>query len=277
MKKRKPTIIVWDIETSYSLAATFNFFQTTIPHDNILRDWNLLSVAWKKLGENKVHVETVPATATCDDAHLCQLVQEITDEADCLIHHNGDRFDIKKLNARIIYNGLQPIKNMPKCYDTLKIARNNFAFSSNRLDYIAKFLGYPGKVDTPKGMWLDLLIDMQEKAGYSEAYVDKLLRSMAKYNKNDVAITEYVFKTLNGYITTPWLDSLYYVEDDVKDKASNYVCKNPECPSVGKSNILLRGHLQQASGRYKRRYTCKDCGKWFLSKKTFATRYSELD
>jgi DNA polymerase III epsilon subunit-like protein len=61
------------------------------------------------------------------------------DEADLICAHNGDAFDIKKINSRLIVNGFKPPSPF-KTIDTLKIARRVFKFDSNKLDNIGRYL-----------------------------------------------------------------------------------------------------------------------------------------
>ena len=90
---------------------------------------------------------------------------EILDEADIIIAHNGDRFDLRKIKARFLSNGIMP--PMPyKTIDTLKVARKEFALTSNKQDYITKLLGVQEKLDTDFQLWVDCM----------DGYIDALKR-----------------------------------------------------------------------------------------------------
>ena len=112
------------------------------------------------------------------------------DEADIIIAHNGDRFDLRKLKARFLANNIMP--PMPyKTVDTLKVARKEFALSSNKQDYITKLLGVQKKLDTDFQLWIDCM------NGDTEA-----LKRMERYNKHDVIGLEQMYLKLRPYITS---------------------------------------------------------------------------
>src|SRR5688572_5094441 len=139
---KEPKIIIWDVETSWVKTYTWNLWPNNgIPHDNIIEDWSILCGAWKELGKDKVHAVSVKSVG--DDREVVKKLRDVISDASILIHHNGDKFDIKKLNARLIYHGLEPIAKVTTI-DTLKEVKKVAAFTSNRLDYLSKFLGGTG-------------------------------------------------------------------------------------------------------------------------------------
>jgi hypothetical protein len=79
------------------------------------------------------------------------------DETDVIVAHNGDRLDIKKSNAWFIAYGLKP----PSPYitiDTLKIARKYFAFASNKLSDLSRFLKVGKMLEhTGIALWFDCM------------------------------------------------------------------------------------------------------------------------
>ena len=64
------------------------------------------------------------------------------DEADVVIAHNGDKFDMRKANARFgHYEPPMPVQQV----DTLKVARKYFKFESNKLGDLGEHLGLGNK------------------------------------------------------------------------------------------------------------------------------------
>lgn len=245
-------ILVWDIETSHTISAHFGHFNVNIPHGNILQDWNIFSVSYKFLGKSrKCEHFQVSHKKPSDDFQLVVKMHQILNEVDVIIHHNGDKFDWKKFNARAIYHGLSPIKDKPVSIDTLKIAKKHFAFSSNRLDYIGNFLGVGHKLSTTNSLWLQVLSGDK-----------KSLRQMVKYCNRDVILLEDVFALLYQYVNVPLLESIFAHGQKIEVLQTH-------CRACGSSNIILRGKLPLASGRYKRRYQCNDCGKWGVGKNSY--------
>jgi DNA polymerase III epsilon subunit-like protein len=72
-------------------------------------------------------------------------------QADEIVAHNGDRFDLKWLRTRALLHGLDVMPS-PKTIDTLKWAKRYFNFNSNKLDYIAKYLGVGQKMGADVGV-----------------------------------------------------------------------------------------------------------------------------
>ncbi len=128
----KPSIILLDIETAPSLGYVWGIWEQNVI--SVKEEWFILSFATKVLGVGKPVIYALPdykhyKRNHYDDEALVKELWKILDEADVVIAHNGDRFDIKKSNARFIYHGLKP-PSPYKTIDTLKIARKHFNFNS---------------------------------------------------------------------------------------------------------------------------------------------------
>ena len=106
---------------------------------------------------------------------VIKTLHDVLSEADIIIAHNGDKFDSKKFNTRAIAYGLPPIEPK-KSVDTLKIARRRFAFTSNKLSYLAKFLGVESKDESPD--WDKVLAGDEQE-----------LRYMRQYNRKEVNVS----------------------------------------------------------------------------------------
>lgn len=239
---KKPKILIWDIETSYNIATTFSLFPKYISHDNILQDWYIICAAWKWLGDTKTHVITTlddqgDNADHKNDIRVVEKMRSLLLEADVVVHHNGDKFDLKKLNTRLIYHRLDPLPTKLTTVDTLKAAKKTFAFSSNRLDYLGAYLGLGRKLHTDSSLWMDSL-----KGDV------KAINKMAKYNKQDVDLLEAVFNVMRPYIKMPNLAA--------QDATTDLCCN--DCSS---SSVQKRGYLFFAAGK-KQRYQCTECGKW---------------
>ena len=59
------------------------------------------------------------------------------DEADVIVHHNGDKFDDKELNARVIYHAHETIRRSQPWSDTLKAARKELRLPATGLTILA--------------------------------------------------------------------------------------------------------------------------------------------
>lgn len=236
----QPRIALFDIETAPIKGFTWEMFDTNVMH--VEEPTYLLCYAWKWLDESKVHTK-----ALCDypgyeqnktsDKALAADLWKVMDDADIIVGHNGDAFDIKKANARFIVHGLKPPSTY-KTVDTLKIARRNFKFDSNKLDNIGRYLQVGRKMPhTGKDLWLGCM------SGDRKSWA-----TMKKYNAQDVRLLERVYLKLRGWAANhPNLNA--YTEAD-------------GCPTCQSANIQRRG-VQVSKTRKSQRFQCLDCGTWF--------------
>jgi DNA polymerase III epsilon subunit-like protein len=170
------------------------------------------------------------------------MLHAILDQADIIIGHNSDRFDIRKFNARAIKHGFTPI-GKKVTIDTLKLARRTFDFTSNTLGYLATYLGVGHKENRPD--WDAILNGDSEAIAY-----------MRMYNKQDVVVTEQVYKKLMGWHEGhPDLNKIY----PVRDTAGHAVLLCPTCQSP---NTIKDGCSYTLKGK-KQRHQCTSCGRKF--------------
>lgn len=242
--EKKPKILIWDVETTESIVKTFQLFNTNIYPKNIIRDWILICGSWKYLDEEEIHSVSLLdrdlwySDYKLDDYYVTKKLGEVVSEADIIVHHNGDKFDIRKLNARLIYHRLPPLPTKLTMVDTKKEAKRTFAFSSNSLDYLGRFLNLGRKIKTEEDLWTRVL------EGENEA-----VQEMVDYNKQDVKLLEDVYKVMRPYIRHPNVSALAMNDPGL-------VCKI--CQS---DHIQYRGTFTTQLG-VKRRYVCMSCGKW---------------
>lgn len=236
-----PKILFWDIETSLSIVTTFSLRTDYISHESLLQDWNILSVSWKFQGDKKVQNIRVGKDVQ-DDKKLVQKIRDVVAGADIIVHHNGNKFDLKKLNTRIIYHGLPPLPGKLLTVDTLVEARRAFAFTSNRLDYICRFLGIEGKTETSHGLWSKVLKGDQAA-----------LKEMAQYNDNDVLILEALYDKMLPYIRHPNMGAFYDAD-------------SMHCPNCGDVWMHKSGTRATREGNTYQRYKCNSCGAWAQGK-----------
>lgn len=230
----KAKILFWDIETSPIVTNTWDLYPTSISHDSIIRDWSIICGCWKFLGDKKV--QAVAITKPGDDKEVVRKLRDVVASADVIVHHYGDAFDLKKLNARIIYYGFDPLPNVPTV-DTKKMASKVAKFTSNRLDYLSKLFFGVGKVHVDYQLWLDVM------AGSKKA-----LKEMVAYNKIDVVRLEAVYLKLLPYMKNhPHVGA-------IQGKHRHY-----SCPSCGSEEIKLNGVRYTAAGVKKQEIQCKHC------------------
>lgn len=248
MKSNSPRILCYDIETSLQPVAVFQLAGNDwIQPENILAERHLISVCWRWQGEKKMHSVSLLddpkrfSKDPHDDKFVAETFHKVLQEADVLVGHNSDKFDLRYLKTRMLVHGLAPLAPIASL-DTYKVAKRHFMLNSNKLDYIAKLLKIGAKMETPKGLWLDV---MRGDA--------KAIKTMVEYNKHDVVVLEKVFKKLQPYM-----------ENHVNRELFGGV----GCPRCGSSKVQSRG-FHRAISRVYRRWQCQapNCMGWFKSTK----------
>lgn len=234
----EPRILLADIETSLSLGYFFDLYK----EGNIVEikePWYILSYSWKWLGEKKVHAAALPdfpgyaKNKSCDKALVTGLHGLLSD-ADVVVGHNLDKFDLRKSNARFIAHGLTPPSTY-KTFDTLKAARKHFKFDSNRLDALGQYLGVGRKLaHTGKDLWLSCM------AGDPKAW-----KLMKLYNAQDVKLLEAVYLRLR-----PWATA--------HPNLTHYTGETG-CPVCQSKKLQKTGYAYVATGK-RQRWTCQSCG-----------------
>lgn len=244
-------ILLWDIETWPLETTTWTLFpKGPLDHKQLKRDFGIICVAWKWLGQSKVHAVAVDPKDPFNDLEVVKKIHEVIAEADVIVAHNGDDFDHKKLNTRIIYHGLPPLPPI-KTIDTLKVARKHFGFSSNRLDYLGKYLGVGRKIPTHYDLWLEIM------EGNATA-----LKYMVKYNKQDVLLLEDVYLKLRPFMQ----------QHPNRNLTSRHA---PVCPVCGSKDVTKQGFKHSRTAT-KQQYQCRaeGCRAWFVGESVQRVKYS---
>src|SRR5262245_17881686 len=105
-------IALIDIETAPNLAWVWGMWEQNVI--DVKKSWYMLSFSMKWLGDKRGKTYALPDWPSRygkdpeDDELLIRELWKVLDEADFVIAHNGDAFDIKKSNARFIAHGLKP-------------------------------------------------------------------------------------------------------------------------------------------------------------------------
>ncbi len=235
--------LIFDIETAPITAYTWGLFDQNISLNQIKSDWHLISWAAKWLGDppaKAMYMDQSKAKNIQDDKALVAGLAALLNQADFIITQNGDAFDVKKLNARAVINGLPPIKPC-KSTDILKESRKVFKFTSHKLEYMSDKLNkkykklkhedYPGFA-----LWTAIL------RGEKKAW-----KAMRKYNIHDVLAAEEAYLTIQGWIKTQNLAT--YIDD----AAMRCRC--------GSEHLIKKGYAHTDNGKYQI-YLCHTCGKW---------------
>ena len=174
------------------------------------------------------------------DKPIIQLVVEelwnVLNECDIVIAHNAIKFDVKKTNAKFLEYGLG-IPSPYKVVDTLQIVKENFAATSNKLDYYTKLLSGDGKMEHEGfGLW----------RGCMEGSKDHWGRMIA-YNIQDITELENVYLGVRGWSKKHPNVSNYYEDSDER------------CNVCGSRDLSPNGEAHAGISVFEA-VTCNECG-----------------
>ena len=234
-----PRVLLIDIETAPSVGLFWDrMWDTQIIKQT--KYWHLLTFSAKWLGGKQITKGLNDykgyRPGSDNDKRMLQEIHGLLDEADIVIAQNGDKFDIRKINARLIYHGMLPPSPF-KTIDTKKVASKYFAFNSNSQDWMLQYLGL-GKKEETGGfqLWLDC------EAGKNAAW-----KRMKSYNAHDVLGLEKLYLKFRPWVRTHPNIGMY------TDKIV--------CPNCGSGKLQSRGFAVTKTMKYKRLH-CQDCGSW---------------
>jgi DNA polymerase elongation subunit (family B) len=224
--------LFFDIETSPNIGYFWRAgYKLNIGPENIIEERKIICISYKWEHEETIHTLTWDFNL-CDKQMLIDFIK-VANQADEMIAHNGDRFDIKWIRTRCIYHRV-PMMPDYKTLDTLKKAKYGFNFNSNKLDYIAQFLGVGAKVKhSGFQMWKDVM------KGKPEA-----LKEMVEYCEGDIIVLEDVYLTMQSYIKPN-------THTGVLNGNLKY-----SCSLCGSENVELLKNTVTPAGTIKRKMQC---------------------
>jgi DNA polymerase elongation subunit (family B) len=230
--------LFFDIETSPNIGLFWTAgYKLNITPESIIKERAIICICYKWAGDDKVY--SLQWDGNQDDKKLLEKFIKVANEADEIVGHNGDRFDLPWIRTRCLYHRIPVFPNYTTL-DTLKSARSKFKFNSNKLDYIAKFLGIGAKTHTGYDLWKKVVLDKDKEA----------LEYMVEYCKNDVILLEQVYNEMSTYIPAK-------IHHGVLAGGEKYSC--PEC---GSEDMRFSQRRYTASGTPRVQLQCNDCHKY---------------
>lgn len=236
-------ILILDIETAPNIAYVWRFFKENVGAKQVIENSYMLSFAAKWLGEEQVYYEDL---SNQHEKDMLLVLAALLDSADIVVAHNGDGFDLPHIQGRFLLHGIQP-PSPYKQVDTVKVARKEFNFPSNSLEYLTNVLDLPVKKGGHKKfpgfeLWLGVL------RNDPEAWAE-----MREYNIDDIRALECLYLKFLPFMRFHPNVGVY--SDNV----------SPVCPKCGSDHIHYRGYAHTNIGRY-HRFQCNDCGGWGRSR-----------
>lgn len=239
-----PKIGLIDIETAPLDAYVWGLFDQNVGLNQIKQEWALLSYCYKPLGGNKksiVYSDNRDAADPRDDSRLVNELWQIMHENDVLIAQNGKRFDKRKIMARLILSGKTPPSPV-KIEDTMLMARQVAAFTSNKLEWLSTYLSKVKKSSHKEFPGFELWSECLK--GNPRAW-----NAMRKYNIPDVLSMEEVYLKLRPWVSGHTNVAVYTDDEHIA------------CPVCGSEHVHQDGYSYTQVGKYNR-YQCDNCGAW---------------
>jgi hypothetical protein len=232
-----PKILVLDIETLPNIGYIWGKYE-----QNVIRYTQqscLATYVAKWIGDKKIISKSLPdyegyKAGSYDDKAIVADLWTLFDEADVIIAHNGNSFDIKVATGRFILHGMKPPSPF-KSVDTKLMVKGVARYNSNSLDDLCGLLGLGKKIHTDFDLWEGCINgDM------------KFWKQMVKYNRMDVLLLEKLYLRLLPF---------------AKTHPNLTFWTRGECPKCGGHNVQYRG-TQRCVTRQYQRFQCNECGSW---------------
>jgi uncharacterized protein YprB with RNaseH-like and TPR domain len=230
--------LFFDIETAPNIGVFFSAgYKLNIGYQSIIKERAIICICYKWEGDSEV-TSLEWDENQCDKKMLEKFIQ-VANTADEMVGHNGLKFDLNWIRTRCLFHKIDMFPSYI-VIDTLTIARAKFRFNSNKLDYIAKFLGIGKKIKTDFDLWKNILLNKDKIA----------MAKMVKYCKGDVILLQKVYDRLKNHIIV----KSHFGKVFHQDKRS--------CPECGSDELNIKGYKYTAAGTKKVQYQCKICHKY---------------
>lgn len=258
MSRKKAKVLVLDIENSQMIISGFPTYNLwNIDHIDpkyIEHDWYLTCAAWLWVDPEKGAYSKSFSVSTLDDPKaykknfrddlvVVKRLHEVLQQADIIVGHNSNAFDLKKINQRIIDYKL-PTIDYPPTVDTLLVNKKYGKTSSNSLAHLCRHYGIAQKMELPKGV--------MHAADQGSA---KAMKKLVAYNKQDIVSTAQLYLRLLPYIKNhPDIRRVMNLAKSPSEAANMKICG-----SCGSKNVISWGSYPTKLGPV-RRIICNDCG-----------------
>jgi len=243
--------LFFDIETGYYILKIKTFqlknFQKYFNWKDIEREKEIICISYKWQYEDKVY--------TLDwrngEKQMLKDFIKILGEADEIIGHNGDKFDLRFLRARCLARGVLMFPTY-RTLDTLKKSRSSFLFASNALGYLLKYTEVGGKIEHEgMPMWEKCVEGTLEES-------EEALQKMIEYCEGDVIGLSDFYAVISPFITHN-NNFAVLVGGDKWD-----------CPECASKDVELHHTYTTAMGIIRRQMKCNDCKKQYkISNKNY--------
>lgn len=233
-------LLTLDLESFPHLGYVWDLWNQNIAINQIHEVGRVVCFAAKWYGNDEVEYYS-----DFHDGHeeMVRQAYRLLDEADVVVSFNGKSFDIPKLKQEMMMLDPKMKPSQFQQIDLYRVAKSEFKFASNKLDFILGQLGLGGKVKhSGFQLWIDCMnndIDAWSK--------------MREYNKGDVVKTEELYD-----YWLPWISNHPNINVLSDDEVEG-------CTRCGSMDFQKRGTYNTTYASYQQ-FWCKQCGGWFKHK-----------
>jgi len=246
---KEDRVLVYDIETSRVTAKIWSSGKQYVNHSALKTSTSIISIAWKWIGEDKVHSLTWDKDQ-CDKTMMEKFLKEYN-KAAIVVGQNNNSFDNKLINTRAAYHKLF-VNSYITSFDIYRHAKSKFRLASYSMAYMAKYFGLTLK-QSHEGIHMWDMIEDGTKAEQKE-----YLKKMVDYNVGDIVTTEELYMTLRPYFK-------HATNLAVKDGLPKWAC-----PNTGSLNVSLLDTKFTAAGTVQRILYCEESNTQYkVSNKTY--------
>jgi len=226
--------IFLDIETAPMKSFHWKRWKENIGQNQVLSESFIIAFSYQFLGEEERYfLTTSPSDVLAEnDSDLVHSLYDILNDADIIIGHNINKFDIPFINSRMAYYNIQPPTHY-RTIDTYRVLKQNFRLSSYKLGDVAEYfkLGCE-KTKVDFTLWRSVM-EGDLKAIYN----------MGKYCSQDVYVLYKLYKKIQPFISnSPVLFT-----------------GSQTCPKCGSTNIDIEAKGYNTKSYKYDLYRCKDC------------------
>lgn len=238
--------LVWDIETVPGEAYFFQAKTRFIPHTMvkeppIMACW---AAQWIDGGKVKSDYLTPKEIDARDDSRIVDSVANLLRQADYVVAHNGDQFDVPWVRGRSWVNDLEPLGPVATL-DTKKLSARDFAMTHNSLDSLLSIKDLGSKTKTDFSWWKELVeLDEEGQA--------KAMRRMLRYCRKDVRKLKELLETMIPHVNRlpRLIDTTHFTMI---------------CPYCASDDVQKRGKKRTKAYNYQQ-FQCNNCKRYFHDK-----------
>lgn len=249
-KNRKGGRLIFDVEVSPCQGYFWRpGYGINVSASNVRVYGAVICLAYKFESEQKIH--TLQWDDKQSDYKLLKEFVPIMQEADEIIGHNHQGFDVKWIRTRCLFHRLPCPPNFVMT-DTWLQSKRYFRFPGNSLKAVARYLGLEGKLEPSPGLWEKVVFDKNKKA----------MKELLAYCRRDVDQTAKVFQEFVPYTDPAPLHRGSSMQD---------------CAHCGSSNTRWEKDRTSTAGIKKTQFRCQEPGclkygtcassKWYSNKK----------